>query len=322
MTISPVRWGILGAANFAKTTMGPAIHAATGAELAAVASSSADKVAEFAAFAPGVRHHQSYEDMLADPEVDAVYVPLPNHLHVEWGIKALEAGKPVLIEKPVGMDVAEIDKLIAARDAAELLAAEAYMIVHHPQWQRAKALLAEGAIGKLVHVNAAFSFFNDDTGNIRNQAAAGGGGLRDIGVYVMGGVRFATGQEPVQLDYARLQWEHGVDTFADMGFTFDGFTYQAYTSIRSAPRQEVHFHGEKGLMTLTCPFNAGKFDQAELHMSMPDQTKRIERFPVVNQYVQQVEAFGRAIRDGETYAWPLEQARGTQAMMDQVLAQG
>ncbi len=322
MTETPIRWGILGAANFARNHMAPAINAAHGATLAAVASSSAEKVAGFAAFAPGVKHHSSYDALLADPDIDAVYIPLPNHLHVEWGVKALAAGKPVLIEKPVGMDVAEIDRLIAARDAAGLLAAEAYMIVHHPQFQRAKVLLAEGAIGKLVHVNAVFSYFNDDTGNIRNQAAAGGGGLRDIGVYVLGGARYVTGQEPLQMDYARVQWEHGVDTFADMGFTFEGFTYQAYTSIRSAPRQEVHFHGEKGLMSLTCPFNAGVFDQAELHLSMPDKTLQVERFPGVNHYVLQVEAFGRAMRGAEDYAWTLEQARGTQAMIDQVLATG
>lgn len=321
MTDTPIRWGILGAANFARTQMGPAIHAAKGAQLAAVASSSADKVKGFAEFAPGVRHHSSYEDLLDDPEIDAVYIPLPNHLHVPWGIKALQAGKPVLIEKPVGMTVAEVDQLIAARDASGLLAAEAYMIVHHPQWQRAKELLEQGAIGKLCHVNAAFSFFNDDVGNIRNQAEAGGGGMRDIGVYVLGGARYVTGQEPVSLDYTRLQMAHGVDVFADMGFSFEGFTYQAYTSIRSAPRQEVHFHGEKGVMSLTCPFNAGKFDQAELHLSFPDQTLQIERFTAEDQYVLQVEAFGRAIREGEAYAWPLEQARGTQDMIDQVLAQ-
>ncbi len=320
MSEKVIRWGILGAANFALKQMGPAIHAASGAELVAVASSSAEKVAAFAAFAPGLRHHTSYEDLLADPEIDAVYIPLPNHLHVPWSIKALEAGKAVLCEKPVGMDVAEIDQLIAARDKAELLAAEAYMIVHHPQWQRAKALLEEGAIGALRHVNAVFSYFNDDVSNIRNQADLGGGGLRDIGCYVLGGARYVTGQEPVSLDYARLQMENGYDLFADMSFTFPGFTYQGYTAIRMAPRQEVHFHGEAGVMSLTCPFNPAVFDQAELVLSFPDQSRRVERFPMVNHYVLQVEAFGHSMRTGAEYAWPLEQARGTQAMVDQVLA--
>ncbi|KPA23068.1 Glucose--fructose oxidoreductase precursor [Shimia sp. SK013] len=315
-----IRWGILGASNFALDKMGPAIHAAKDAKLVALATSNPDKAVPFAAFAPDLKVHASYEALLADPDIDAVYIPLPNHLHVDWSIKALDAGKAVLCEKPIGMDVAEIDRLIAARDAAGLLCAEAFMIVHHPQWQRAKSLLAEGAVGNLRHVNAAFSFFNDDAGNIRNQAAAGGGGLRDIGVYVMGSVRYATGQEPTQLDYARAEMDNGVDLFADMGFSFPDFTYQAFTSIRMAPRQEVHFHGDQAVMSLTCPFNAGVFDQAEIRISRPDMSVLIERFPRVNHYVEQVEAFGHALRDGAPYAWTLEDARGTQAMMDQVFA--
>ncbi|MCP4818002.1 MAG: Gfo/Idh/MocA family oxidoreductase [Shimia sp.] len=315
-----IKWGILGASNFALDKMGPAIHAAKGAELVALGTSDAAKAVPFQAFAPGLRVHIGYEALLADPEIDAIYIPLPNHLHAEWSIKALEAGKAVLCEKPVGMDVAEIDRLTEARDAADLLCAEAYMIVHHPQWQRAKELLEEGAIGPLRHVNAAFSFFNDDAANIRNQASAGGGGLRDIGVYVMGSVRYATGQEPLRLDYARAEMRDGIDLFADMGFAFDGFTYQAFTSIRMAPRQEVHFHGENAVMSLTCPFNAGIFDQAELRISRPDQSVTIERFPRTNQYVLQVEAFGRSLRDGSPFGWTLEDSRGTQAMMDQVFA--
>jgi predicted dehydrogenase len=300
--------------------MGPAIHAAKDARLVAVASSSAEKVAGFAAFAPDLKHHASYEALLADPEIDAVYIPLPNHLHVSWAIKALEAGKAVLCEKPVGMDVAEIDRLIAARDASGLLAAEAFMIVHHPQWQRAKALLEDGAIGQLQRVNAVFSYFNDDPQNIRNQADIGGGGLRDIGCYILGGARYVSGQEPISLDHARLQMENGIDLFADVSFTFPDFTYQGYTAIRMAPRQEVHFHGDAGVMSLTCPFNALVFDQAELVLSRPDHSRQVERFPGVNQYVLQVEAFGRSLRNGDAYAWPLEQARGTQAMIDQILA--
>ncbi|MEP2533292.1 Gfo/Idh/MocA family oxidoreductase [Shimia sp.] len=321
MSDTPVRWGILGAANFAREFMAPAIHAAKGAELTALATSSVEKAAGFRAISSGLKVHQDYEALLADPEIDAVYVPLPNHMHVDWSIKALEAGKAVLCEKPVGMDVAEIDTLIAARDRAGLLAAEAYMIVQHPQWQRARQLLREGAIGDLRHVSAAFSYFNDDANNIRNQADVGGGGLRDIGVYVMGGVRFVTGLEPEGLDYARVEMQDGYDVFADMSFRFPGFTYQGYTAIRMAPHQSYVFHGTKAVMSLNCPFNATVFDQAEVKISYPDQTIRVERFPGLNQYVLQVEAFGRSLMDGTAYAWPLEQARGTQKMIDMVLAE-
>ncbi|MGX9349814.1 Gfo/Idh/MocA family protein [Shimia sp. W99] len=315
-----VRWGILGAAQFALNHMAPAIHAAKGAELVALATRNGDKANGFRAFAPGLRVHESYEALLADPEIDAVYIPLPNHLHVEWSIRALEAGKAVLCEKPVGMDVYEIDRLIAVRDRTGMLAAEAFMIVHHPQWKRAQRLLAEGAVGELAQVNAVFSYFNDDAGNIRNQAAAGGGGLRDIGVYILGGTRFATGQEPAHLDHARLSMQEGIDLVAEMAFRFPGFGFQGYVSTRMAPRQEVHFHGDKAVLSLTCPFNAGVFDQAELRLARNDKSVVVERFPGVNQYVLQVEAFARTLLDGVPFDWTLEQARGTQAMIDDVLA--
>ena len=184
--MKPVRWGILGAANFAREQMAPAIHAAKGAELAALATSSPEKAAGFQAFCPSLTIHSTYEALLADPSIDAVYIPLPNHLHVEWSLKALAAGKHVLTEKPIALQASEIDQIIAARDASGLLAAEAYMIVHHPQWQRAKAWLEAGEIGTLRHVDAAFTFHLTDLENIRNRPDAGGGSLRDIGVYTFG----------------------------------------------------------------------------------------------------------------------------------------
>lgn len=206
-----IRWGILGAANFARQHMGPALAAAPGGRLDAVATSDPAKVAPFRAFAPDLRVHESYDALLADPEIDAVYIPLPNHLHVEWALKAMAAGKHVLCEKPIAMTEAEFDTLIAARDAAGVLAAEAYMIVFHPQWQRVRALLAEGALGRLWSISGAFSYNNRDMNNIRNQAGKGGGGLRDIGVYTFGSARYATGLDPEDIA-ARITYEDGVDT--------------------------------------------------------------------------------------------------------------
>jgi predicted dehydrogenase len=169
--MSNVRWGILGAAKFAREFMGPALTLAPGGHVAALATSDAAKAEPFRTFAPGLRVHGSYEALLADPEIDAVYIPLPNGLHVEWALKAMAAGKHVLCEKPMAMQSSDFDQLISARDAAGVLAAEAFMIVFHPQWQRARQLLAEGAIGRLWRIDGAFSFNNRDAGNIRNQAA-------------------------------------------------------------------------------------------------------------------------------------------------------
>ena len=325
MTTDPIRWGVLGAANFAANHMAPAIHAAKGAELAGLATSAPEKAARFQAFAPGVQVYGSYEALLADPGIDAVYIPLPNHLHVEWTKAALSAGKPVLCEKPIAMAAGEIDGLIAARDQAGLLAAEAYMIVHHPQWQRARALLAEGAIGRLLHADGFFSYDNSgDPGNIRNRAETGGGSLPDIGVYTMGSVRYVTGAEPERV-WSEITWENGIDVTAHVRAAFPGFRFSATTSMRMHGRQEMTFHGTEGLLRLTAPFNAGVFGEARLehHRNAHHggaMSVTVERWPEANHYVLQVEAFGRSLREGVAYPWTLEDAKGTQAMIDAALA--
>ncbi|MEO0929381.1 MAG: Gfo/Idh/MocA family oxidoreductase [Pseudomonadota bacterium] len=320
--MTPLRWGILGAANFARKQMGPAIHAAKGAELAALATSDPVKAAGFQAFAPGIKVHATYDALLDDPSIDAVYIPLPNHLHVEWSLRALAAGKHVLCEKPMTLQAGEFDQLIAARDAAGKLAAEAFMIVHHPQFIRARELVQGGAIGKLVHVDATFSFFNDDAGNIRNKPEAGGGGLRDIGVYTFGAARFVTGQEPVAVPYTKLHYENGVDVFAQVAADFPNFSYAAIVSMRMFPRQQITFHGERGVLRLTCPFNANVFDVAELTVENDGLTVVSERWPAVDHYVLQVENFCNSVQTGAEYPCPLEFSRGTQHMMDMVFAAG
>ncbi len=322
--MEPVNWGVLGAAKFARDHMARAIHEAEGARLHALATSDATKAEPFRAFCPDLEVHSSYDALLADPRIDAVYIPLPNHIHVEWTLKALAAGKHVLTEKPIAMRTDEIDGLISARDAAGLLAAEAYMIVHHPQWQRARALIADGAIGPIRHADAHFSYDNrDDPGNIRNRAETGGGSIPDIGVYAYGSVRWATGAEPVSIT-SRIVRENGVDVFAQIIADMEGqgsrFTYHAMTSMRLHPRQEVVFQGETGLIRLTAPFNAGLFGEAQLHMFRSGRPDHVERFPGARQYRNQVEAFCRTVRDGAPYPWTLEDAKGTQAMIDGVFA--
>lgn len=320
--MTPLRWGILGAANFARKQMGPAIHAAKGAELAALATSDPVKAAGFQAFAPGIKVHATYDALLDDPSIDAVYIPLPNHLHVEWSLRVLAAGKHVLCEKPMTLQAGEFDQLIAARDAAGKLAAEAFMIVHHPQFIRARELVQGGAIGKLVHVDATFSFFNDDAGNIRNKPEAAGGGLRDIGVYTFGSARFVTGQEPVAVPYTKLHYDNGVDVFAQVAADFPNFSYAAIVSMRMFPRQQITFHGERGVLRLTCPFNANVFDVAELTVENDGLTVVSERWPAVDHYVLQVENFCNSVQTGAEYPCPLEFSRGTQHMMDMVFAAG
>lgn len=316
-----MRWGILGAAKFARQHMGPAIHTAKGAELAALATSDPAKAADFQAIAPGLRVMDSYEALLADPDIDAIYVPLPNHLHVDWTIKALGAGKHVLCEKPITLHASEFDRIEAAAKKAGKFAAEAFMIAHHPQFHRARDLVQGGAIGKLRHVDASFSFNNiGDTSNIRRDPTKGGGALRDIGVYIFGGARFVTGEEPTRITHARIDARDGVDDFTQVTADFDSFTYSGMVAMSLFTRQELVFHGQDGVLRLTCPFNAEVFDAATLTLENAAMTRTTERWPGVNHYVLQVEAFGRAATGGQAYPCPLSFSRGTQEMMDAVYA--
>lgn len=315
-----VQWGILGAAKFAREHMAPAIHAAKGARLAGLATSSPEKAAPFQAFAPDLEVYASYDALLADPGIDAVYIPLPNHMHVEWTLKALQAGKHVLCEKPIALQADQIDALIAARDASGKFATEAYMIVHHPQWQRAQALYRDGAIGTLKHVEGVFAYNNAaDTGNIRNRAETGGGGIPDIGVYTYGATRWLTGREPLEITHADVDFENGVDVLSRVSARFDGFTAHWVNSMRMANIQDMVFIGTEGVMKLSAPFNANVFDQAELELSSGT-TRHVERWPGVDQYRLQVEAFGRCVKEDAAYPWTLEDAKGTQAVIDAVFA--
>ncbi len=315
-----MKWGILGAAKFAREHMGPAIHAARGAELYGVATSQPSKAEPFQAFAPKTKIYSDYEALLADPEIDAVYVPLPNHLHVEWSLKALAAGKHVLCEKPVAMTAGAVDALIEARAQSGKFATEAYMIVHHPQWQRAKEIYASGALGALSHVEGIFAYNNaQDVQNIRNLPGIGGGGILDIGVYTYGATRWLTGQEPQSITHADVDFENGVDIRARVSARFEGFTAHWMNSMRMHNVQEMTFIGTEAVLKLKTPFNSNVHDQAELCLSQ-GMTRTIERFPGVNQYVRQVEAFVAHVEQGAAYPWHLEDAKGTLAVIDAVFA--
>ncbi|MFZ7093153.1 Gfo/Idh/MocA family protein [Primorskyibacter sp. 2E233] len=316
-----VRWGILGAAKFAQEHMGPAIHLAQRGRLAGLATSRAEKAAPFARMAPGLTVHDGYEALLADPEIDAVYVPLPNHLHVEWALKALDAGKHVLVEKPLAMEAGGFDPVIAARDKTGLLAAEAYMIVHHPQWIKAREMVQDGAIGKLVRVSGAFSYDNrSDTANIRNRPDTGGGAIPDIGVYIYGATRFVTGEEPSEILSTEITRENGVDVWSHITARFPSFHYTGVVSMRMSPWQDMTFHGEGGLLRLTAPFNPQVYGEARIELHKPGQEVVEYRFPAAQHYVNQVEAFNATVLDGAPYPCPLEFSRGTQAMIDMVWA--
>ncbi|HDZ74413.1 MAG TPA: Gfo/Idh/MocA family oxidoreductase [Aurantimonas coralicida] len=318
-----LRWGILSTAKIAREQLMPAIGKATNGSLAAIASRDLERAQEIAATF-GIPHaYGSYEDLLASPEIDAVYVPLPTAQHTDWTLKAIASGKHVLCEKPMGMAAADIDRIIAAAKDARVVVSEAFMVTYHPQWAKVRELIADGAIGRLVHVEASFSYHNVDPANMRNRPELGGGALRDIGVYPLVTSRFATGMEPVRVRAKVVtDEEFGTDSFVTGMVDFGDFEMSVYLGTRMAQRQTIVFHGTEGFIELAAPFNASLYDGDKVLLH--DRGHRLTqtfRFPGVDQYRLQVEAFGEAV-NGKGAVFPLESSRRNQAAIDALFTAG
>ncbi len=314
-------WGILGTARFALGTMAPAIHASARTRLKSIATRAPERSAPFTERFPGLHVEPDYDAILADPEIDAVYIPLPNALHTEWSIKAAEAGKHVLCEKPIGLSTADIDRLIDTRDRTGNLIAEAWMPAHHPQWARTRDLIADGAIGTLKTVTGSFCFGGLDPSNIRLSQDMGGGALYDIGVYPIGGFRFATGLEP-QPTHVDWVLESGVDTSTWIAMRAGDIRFNFHLSMRTTKHQHMAFHGDKGTLTLQTPFNAYYWGEAQIHLTRSDTEAEVIRFPQVDQYIAQVENVAAHALDGTPFGNPLEFTRGTQSALDAIFAMG
>lgn len=313
--VQPIRWGVLGASKFAREHMARAIHEAEGAVFSAIATSDPAKAVPFQAFAPGLRVFDSYDALLADPQIDAVYVPLPNSLHVPYAEKAMQAGKAVLVEKPIAMKAAEIDGLIALSAQTGKLCAEAFMPPHHPQWGKLRDLLCEGVVGELQMIRGLFTFTLGDLSNIRGQSELGGGGLRDVGIYPIGTARYAMGAEPKNIT-AHIRLQNGIDTLAEVRGTFGDVIFTAVSGLTQMRHQEMVFHGSDGVIRMTAPFNPGTFGEAQIEVLGPDASMMTYRYPSDRQYVRQVEAFCHSLRSGDEYPVPLAFSRGSQVVID------
>lgn len=313
-----MKWGILGAARIARTDLAPAMQLARHTELAALATRDPTRAAPFRDLVPDLRIHASYDALLDDPEIEAVYIPLPNHLHVDWSIRAAQAGKHVLCEKPIALQAEDIDRLITTREATGKLIAEAFMVAHHPQWTLVRDLLADGMIGPLEHVEGVFTYTNRDHANIRHRPEMGGGGLRDVGVYPCLTTRLATGAEPENL-HVDIRWQNGVDTFARVWADFPGFTLSFYCGMMQMRRQHMLFHGQDGWIALSAPFNGAVYGDCVVEWQQGSDTSS-RRFNNVNQYALMLENFAQSARDGTPFPCPLETSRGNQAMIDAIFA--
>jgi len=312
------QWGIMSTAKIGREQVIPQLLDSENGVVSAVASRDQGR-ARALADRFGVPHaFASYEELLASPEIDGVYIPLPTSQHIEWAIKAAEAGKHVLCEKPISLHADEIAPLIKARDANNVLVCEAFMVTYHPQWKKVRELLAAGAVGRLRHVQGAFSYFNKDPQNMRNQPELGGGGLPDIGVYVAVSTRFSTGAEPVRLQATvERDADFGTDIYASVKADFGDFDLTFYVSTQMAARQLMVFHGDEGYLEVTAPFNAGDFGNPEVALySRNHDRAEVFRFPGVRQYRLQAEAFVRKVGGSDDEVFTLEQSVLNQKLID------
>lgn len=307
--MNKVRWGILSTAKIGTEKVIPAMQAGDYCDITAIASRDLRK-GQAAAERLGIpRTYGSYEELLADPEIDAVYNPLPNHLHVPWSIKALEAGKHVLCEKPIALTSAEAQELLDAdRQHPELKVMEAFMYRFHPQWQKARQLVQDGELGDLRTIQTFFSYYNVDPNDIRNQADIGGGGLMDIGCYCISLSRFVFDAEPGRVfGIVEYDPQFKTDRLASGALDFGRGTSTFTCSTQVAPYQRVNIVGTQGRVEIEIPFNAPTDVPCKMWHQHVDGIDEIV-LPVANQYTIQGDLFSQAVLNDAPVPTPLEDA--------------
>lgn len=315
-----LRFGILSTAKIGRELVVPAIQDAQNCVVTAIASRDLAKARAMADRFSVPHAFGSYEEMLASDMIDAVYIPLPTSQHVEWTIKAADAGKHVLCEKPIALDASQIAALIEARDRNKVLVSEAYMVTYSPVWRKVRSLLAEGAIGRLRHVQGAFTYFNRDPGNMRNMPELGGGGLPDIGVYPTVTTRFVTGREPLRVQASTdRDPDFGTDIYSSVRADFGDFELSFYISTQLAARQVMVFHGDQGFIEVKSPFNADRYGAEEIELTDQNHSQsQLFRFQDARQYRLEVEAFSRAALGETEEVVTLESSVANQKFIDAV----
>lgn len=318
-----LRWGVLSTAAIGLKKVIPAMQLGQFTTVTAIASRDLAKAREAARELEIEKAYGSYEELLADPDVDAIYNPLPNQMHVPWTIKAAEAGKHVLCEKPLSMTLAEARTLLPVRDRTGVKIGEAFMIRSYTQWRRVRELLDHGRIGTLRSVIAAFSYFNTDAANIRNQVESGGGALYDIGCYCIHASRLGFGELPTRVvGIIDRDPAFGTDRLTSALLDFPAGQAIFTCSTQMIPYQRVHFLGTKGRIEIEIPFNAPKDRPTRLFI---DETGDIfgsgiltEEFPTADQYTIQGDEFSKAVLEGREIPVPLEDAIANMAVIEAV----
>jgi len=319
-----LRWGILSTADIGRHKVGPALQAARRCRVVAVGSRDGERAREYAHALGIARAYASYEQVLADPEVDAVYIPLPNHLHAEWTIAAARAGKHVLCEKPLAMNAADAQRMADACQEAGVVLLEAFMYRLHPLWVAVRELVRAGRIGRLEAVQSWFGYYNDDALDIRNIAEYGGGALYDIGCYCINLSRMLFGAEPSGVRASMtIDPTAGVDTLTSAILEFPTGTAQFSCSTRTETDQRVHIYGTTGRIAVPIPFNIPPDRQTEITVTTRaarNEGAKTEtvRFDPLDQYAAQAEEMAGAVLDRQPLQFPSSDAVANMRVIDRI----
>ncbi|MFC4174180.1 Gfo/Idh/MocA family protein [Microvirga sp. GCM10011540] len=318
--MEPVRWGILSTARIGRTKVVPGMMKSPLCAITAVASRNAASAEAMAGELGIPKAYDSYEALLADPDVEAIYNPLPNHLHVPLTLKAAAAGKHVLCEKPIAMTAQEAGQLEDA--SSQVLIAEAFMVRHHPQWQQARDLIRQGGVGEVRAIQVLFSYFNADPSNIRNKADIGGGGLLDIGCYAVVAGRYFFEAEPTRaVVLTDFDPAMAIDRTTSALMDFGAGRQLIFTvSTQMVPYQRLQILGTRGRIEIEIPFNAPPdqptrilVDDGSVHGG---RSARTIEFEALDQYQLQGEAFARAVRGAEPLGYGIQDALMNMRILD------
>lgn len=319
-----IRWGILSTAKIGRQKVIPGIRRSLTGMVSAIASRSPETAAKAAADLGIDKAYGSYEELLADPDIDVIYNPLPNHMHVPLTLQAVAASKHVLCEKPIALNADEARQLLAL--PKDRLVAEGFMVRHHPQWLRAREIVRSGALGDLRVIQGFFSYFNADAGNIRNKADIGGGALLDIGCYPMVAGRYFFESEPVRvMSLIDRDPEFGTDRLSSALMDFGkGRRLEFTVSTQLVPYQRVNLLGSKGRLEVVVPFNAEQQGETILRVdsgaSLGDASVVEEVITASDQYAELVDSFGRAILGQEPHPYGPEDAVQNMRILDALFA--
>lgn len=317
-----LNWGVLSTAGIAVRKVIPGMRGTPLGHVAAIASRSADRAAEAAARLDIARHYGSYEELLADPAIDAIYNPLPVHMHVDWSIRAMEAGKHVLCEKPIALSADDAARLVEARDRTGRQVLEAVMVRQHPQWRRVRELVRTGAIGEPCLVQTTMSFFNDDPSNIRNRLEVGGGALYDIGCYAIYLARFVFGAEPLRVvSLMDRDPDMGIDRLTGALADFGGGRQLAFScSTQLARYQTVQVLGRSGRIEVRISLNAPQGGTTRILVDPKGENEpadfREEVLPESDQYTLQTEMAARVFLGRDEPEFPIEDAVASMRAID------